>query len=165
MELWDGYRKDGSLAGVDLVRGQPIPPDIYHIVCGALLRHDDGSYLLMLRHPDKPWGNRWEATAAGHSLKGEDPETCIRRELYEETGIHGEDFRLLDYRIVAGNGMFYTYLCRTDAPKDSVRLQEGETVGYRWLSEEEFRDFVRSGEILEGQMERCRAYFQEMGYL
>ena len=25
MELWDGYRKDGTLAEIDLVRGEPVP--------------------------------------------------------------------------------------------------------------------------------------------
>ncbi len=33
MEIWDGYLKDGSLANVDLVRGEPIPDGPYHLVC------------------------------------------------------------------------------------------------------------------------------------
>ena len=165
MELWDGYRADGSLAGVDLVRGEPVPPDIYHVVCGVLLRHADGSYLLMQRHPSKPWGGRWEASAGGHALKGEDPETCIRRELREETGLEGRDFRLLDRRVIGDRCFFHTYLAVTDAPKTSVRLQEGETVAYRWLSEREFIDFIRNGEILPAQKLRYERYFREMGYL
>ena len=32
MEIWDGYWEDGSLANIDLVRGEPIPNGIYHMV-------------------------------------------------------------------------------------------------------------------------------------
>ena len=31
MEIWDGYNKDGTLAGVDIIRGEPIPDGIYFI--------------------------------------------------------------------------------------------------------------------------------------
>lgn len=36
MEIWDGYWEDGSLANIDLVRGEPIPNGIYHMVCEIL---------------------------------------------------------------------------------------------------------------------------------
>ena len=49
MEIWDGYWEDGSLANIDLVRGEPIPNGIYHMVCEILVRHTDGDYLLMQR--------------------------------------------------------------------------------------------------------------------
>ena len=49
MEIWDAYRADGSLAGCDLVRGEPIPPGLFHLVSEVLARHTDGGYLLMQR--------------------------------------------------------------------------------------------------------------------
>ena len=42
MEIWDGYLMDGSLANQDLVRGEPIPKDLYHLVSEILVRHVDG---------------------------------------------------------------------------------------------------------------------------
>ena len=51
MELWDGYCLDGTLADHDLVRGEPIPQGLYHLVCEILVRHIDGHYLLMQRDP------------------------------------------------------------------------------------------------------------------
>ena len=87
MEIWDGYREDGSLANIDLVRGEPIPNGIYHMVCEILVRHTDGDYLLMQRDFRKPnFGGYYEATAGGSALKGEDKITCAKRELLEETG-------------------------------------------------------------------------------
>lgn len=88
MEIWDGYLKDGSLANVDLVRGEPIPDGPYHLVCEILVRHNDGDYLVMQRDFSKPnFGGYYEATAGGSALKGEDKITCAKRELLEETGI------------------------------------------------------------------------------
>ena len=49
MEIWDGYFSDGTLANYDLVRGEPIPQGLYHLVCEVLVRHVDGEYLLMRR--------------------------------------------------------------------------------------------------------------------
>ena len=53
MEIWDGYFKDGTIANIDLVRGEPVPDGLYHLVCEALVRHTDGDYLLMQRDLEK----------------------------------------------------------------------------------------------------------------
>ena len=39
MEIWDGYLQDGRKAGVDLVRGKPVPAGLYHLVSEVLVRH------------------------------------------------------------------------------------------------------------------------------
>lgn len=88
MEIWDGYYKDGTLANIDLVRGKPIPDGLYHLVCEVLVRHTDGDYLLMQRDLKKDiYPGFYEATAGGSALKGENKLDCIKRELFEETGI------------------------------------------------------------------------------
>ena len=88
MEIWDAYYPDGTLVGCDLIRGEPIPNGLYHLVSEILVRHADGDYLLMQRDPRKPnYGGFFEATAGGSALKGEDAYCCAKRELHEETGI------------------------------------------------------------------------------
>ena len=85
MELWDAY--DGEfrrIRGVSLVRGEPIPAGAYHLVCEVLVRHIDGSCLLMQRDPRKHYGGLWEATAGGSALRGKAPLDCARRELRTE---------------------------------------------------------------------------------
>lgn len=167
MELWDGYYRDETPAGMDLVRGDKIPQGIYHIVCEALVRHSDGDYLLMQRDRAKPsHGGRFEASAGGSALKGENALDCIKREIHEETGI--SDCRLKEIgRFVKeeGNCIFHVFLCRTDCKKDSVALQEGETISYRWLSESEFISFIHSGEMIPSQKARYASYFIEQGYM
>ena len=137
MELWDAY--DGEfrrMEGVSLVRGEPIPEGVYHLVCDVLVRHTDGSYLLMRRDPRKHYGGLWEATAGGSALQGEAPLDCARRELREETGIRAEELQELG-RVRSADTHYVEFLCETDWPKDRVTLQEGETVAYRWVSREE----------------------------
>lgn len=84
MEIWDAYNAGFEIIeGVTLIRGQEstIPPGVYHLVCDVLVRHTDGTYLLMQRDPRKSYPNMWEATAGGSALKGETPVACAIREL------------------------------------------------------------------------------------
>ena len=85
MELWDAYDKNEVKLGFDLIRGESIPDNVYHIVCDTIVRHRDGDYLLMQRDLDKEgWPGFWEAGAGGSALKGETPQECAKRELLEE---------------------------------------------------------------------------------
>ena len=165
MEIWDGYKSDGSLAGVDLVRGEPIPDDLYFMTVEILVRHTDGDYLLMHRDPRKSaFAGYFEATAGGAAQKGEDPLTAALRELREETGIRASELEPIDHMLYR-RMLNYQYLCVTDCDKDSVTLQEGETVGYKWVSEAEFIAFIHSGEMIPTQRERYDEYFKKLGYV
>ncbi len=167
MEIWDAYNADGTKAGVDLIRGEPIPDGLRHLVCEVLVRHTDGSYLLMQRDPRKEgYPGYWEATAGGSAIKGEDPLTCIIRELREETGILSDHFTEIGcYHSHSAHAIYVNYLCVTDWDKTAVTLQEGETVAYRWLPETEFIDFLHSGRMIDRQKERLAPYFRQVGYI
>ena len=99
----------------------------------------------MQRDPQKHLGGMWEATAGGSALQGEDPITCALRELSEETGIKADKLtevgRVL-HRL--HKSIYVDYLCETDADKDSVVLQEGETSAYKWVTAEELRSMPRN---------------------
>lgn len=167
MEIWDGYLEDGTLSGMDLIRGEQIPEGQFHMVCEALVRHVDGDYLLMLRDSNKETHpGEWEATAGGSALKGEDKLACVKRELQEETGLEAEEFEEIFFEVYrAKNVLFYCFACEVDCDKSSVTLQEGETVDYRWVTEREFIDFVNAGKMIPGQRRRYDAYFRKIGYL
>jgi len=166
-ELWDGRNRDGSLSGVTLVRGAAIPAGQYHMVCETLIRHADGEILLMQRDPRKEaYPGYWEAGAGGSALQGEDADACIRREVREETGIGRGTFTELG-RFVRDEtqSIFVSYVCVTDWDKTAVALQEGETVAFRWVSEAQFRDFLRSDKVIDTQLVRYRDYYREMGWM
>ena len=167
MEIWDGYNADGTLSGVDIVRGEGVPQGLYHLVCEVLVRHTDGDYLLMQRDLSKPmYGGRYEATAGGSAVKGENSLECIRRELREETGVVCDSFELVVRHVFPEDrSIFDSYVCTTDCDKNSVTLQQGETMGYKWISEEEFIRFVNSDEIIDRQKRRFGDYYRKKGYL
>lgn len=167
MEIWDAYLSDDTLAGQDLVRGEPIPAGLYHLVCSVLVRHVDGDYLVMQRDPNKqPYPGAYEATAGGSAVKGETPLACIKRELQEETGIaQGNFYQLGRFISDVKHTIYYTFLCETDWDKAAITLQQGETVASYWLSEAEFIAFIQSNDMMNTYKERYSEYFIQKGYL
>ena len=153
MELWDAYDADfKKIEGVTLVRGEEasFSDDIFHLVCDILVRHIDGTYLLMQRDPRKSYGGMWEASACGSALQGETPTDAAQRELLEETGIVATDLievgRVVDK---SKHSVYVEFLCVTDWDKNKIQLQEGETVNYRWVS---------AGELLSMEKEELVTY-------
>lgn len=134
-ELWDAYDNEfNKIKDVTLVRGEPIPNKIYHLVCEIIVKHIDGTYLLMQRAFEKHCGGCWELTAGGSALQGELPVECAIRELREETGVVSTEMKELGRIVHDGHHSLYVeYLCVTDCDKSSIILQKGETVNYRWI--------------------------------
>ena len=158
MEIWDAYDQDGRRADRDLIRGEPIPQGLYHLVSEMLVRHVDGDYLLMQRDFQKEGYPGWmEATAGGSALKGETPLEAAKRELQEETGLTGISFQEIGKQRTE-NTIFISYLVNAECDKTSVKLQEGETIGYQWLKEEEFLRFLNSSEAIPSQRERLSEF-------
>ena len=141
MEIWDAYNSDFEIIdGMSLIRGEEssIPAGVYHLVCHILVKHKDGTFLLMRRDLRKAYPGMWEATAGGSALKGETPIECAFRELKEETGITAttlEEIRRFVWDPT--HCVHVEYLCETDCDKDSVILQDGETIEYKWAAAEE----------------------------
>ena len=135
IELWDAYDNEfNKIKDVTLVRGEPIPNEIYHLVCEIIVKHIDGTYLLMQRDFEKHYGGYWELTAGGSALQGETPVECAIRELREETGVVSTEMKELGRIVHEGHHSLYVeYLCVTDCDKSSITLQKGETVNYRWI--------------------------------
>lgn len=143
-ELWDAYNADGTKAGFDLVRGEDIPAGYKHAVAEVFVMHKDGDILLMQRDFSKPNSpGKYESGAGGSVLKDETFYEGAVRELFEETGIKASDLQEIYYK-VAHECIYQGYLCITDIAKDEITLQEGETIGYKWVSKEEFMKVYHS---------------------
>lgn len=149
MELWDAYDKAfRKIDGMTLIRGEVIPDGCCHLVCDVIVRHTDGSYLLMQRDPRKHFGGMWEATAGGSAVQGETPPECARRELWEETGLPAADLVHVG-QTISHDTIYMEFLCVTDCDKASVTLQAGETVAYKWVSREELLAMKKSELVTE----------------
>lgn len=166
METWDLYTAEGQRTGMTMTRGEKVPEGYFHMVCDVLIRHTDGDYLLMLRSREKKvYPGRWESTCGGSALAGEDALTAALRELREETGIVLDHLEEMNSSVHWHfNSIHYSFLGITDCPKDSVTLQPGETEGYRWVSEAEFREFVNS-DIIPSVKRYLLPWLKKMGYV
>lgn len=139
MELWDAYdEKLNKINGVTLVRGEAIPLGMFHLVSEIFVRHVDGDILIMQRDLNKKFGGMWEATAGGSAIKGDTPLMCAKRELFEETGILCNELKELGTVVSNKYKTIYVeFLALVDCDKNSITLQEGETIAYKWISEDE----------------------------
>jgi len=159
-EIWDAYDKDGNPLGFELVRGKLIKKGVFHIVVEIYPITENNEVLITKRHPDKPWGLKWEIPG-GSIIKGETPEEGAIRELKEETGIEVKESDL---------HFVYSYLYK-DIPvickcfivfinkeKTIIRLQEGETIDYRYLPYDEFKKFILSDNYIDLIRERFSAH-------
>ncbi|MFR5487461.1 hypothetical protein [Eubacterium sp.] len=58
-ELWDAYNKNfNKIENKTLIRGESIPDGAYHLVSEIVVKHTDGSYLLMQRDFRKHHGGK-----------------------------------------------------------------------------------------------------------
>lgn len=159
MELWDAYLADGRKAGRTLARGGELPAGLFHIVSDVLVKHTDGDYLVMQRDFRKEgFPGKFETGASGAILAGETPYEGALRELREETGIRADGLTFLFAASDLRCTLYFRYLCITDCDKDSVTLQEGETISLRWLDEAAFFAFIQTPDFAQSARERWLPY-------
>ena len=107
-ELWDAYdKKFNKIENTTLVRGETIPDGIYHLVSEVIVKHTDGSYLLMQRDLRKHHGGEWEVTAGGSALQGENGLEAAIRELKEETGLNADKMKEITRVVHDGHHSLY----------------------------------------------------------
>ena len=166
MEIWDLYDEHGNRTGEtwERSRATEIPEGRYHMVCDILIRHRDGDFLLTLRDPCKqPFPGCWEASAGGSALAGETPEEAARREMLEETGLNAESLVLIgSTRRPKSHSVIHAYLASVSCDKSSVRLQEGETVDYRWVDAASFLRLIQDEPVLKIQYPRYKPYLDQL---
>lgn len=161
-EVWDAYDKDFNKLNVDIVRGDTFKEGQYHLVSEIVVKHIDGTYLLMQRHYNKNLGGKWELTAGGSALKGESPIECAKRELYEETGI--KSYKIIEVKRIVHKKhqtLYVEYYCLTDCDKNDIVLQDGETIDYKWVDENTLfnldKDFLASDRALPVRLQSFKS--------
>lgn len=162
LELWDAYDEKEKLLGYDLIRGDALAEGVYHLVSTILIRHRSGDFLLMKRDlGKKKYPGRWESSAGGSVLKGESPLEAAHREMLEETGLRAASLKPI-HKYKKGNCIYFCYLAITDGPKDSVTLQTGETIAYRWLNPTDFLAFMDSDEVIPQIKNELQGFVQAL---
>ena len=117
----------------------------YHLVVHVWVRNSQGQFLLTQRAPNKGYPLLWEATG-GSAIAGDDSLTAALREMREETGLELDPAcgKVLMTKI----GDYYIadiWLFEQDLDLTHAILQEGETCGIRWATEEALLALDKAG--------------------
>ena len=165
MEFWDAYdEKMNMIPGKTLIRDEKRADGIFHFVSAIIVRHTDGTYLLMQRDPRKHFGGMWEATAGGSTLKGETPEECGRRELLEEAGVIAEKFTPLGvmYPSPGYTGENIYMFLAENITRGKENPDEDEFLEQEWVPFDKFLEKCLSGSINDAKTVVCMARAQNI---
>lgn len=150
METWDAYDVHFNRLDKTLFRGEPIPSGYFHGVSIVVVQHDDGTFLMMHRDPNKEIApNQWEPGASGSLLKGESFIQGAFRELEEETGLVVDNMQYMrDYCYHECQTLYKIYATIYHGDKDKITIQQGETDAYRWIKVDELFKSINQEEYL-----------------
>ena len=113
----------------------------------------------MQRDFRKHHGGEWKVTAGGSALQGENGLEAAIRELREETGLSADEMKEITRVVHDGqHSLYIIYLCVSDFDKNSVVLQEGETIDYKWVDKETFEKIDENELAARRTLEAIKEY-------
>ncbi len=149
-EMWDVLDENRNPVGRLHRRGDFLKKGDYHLVVLVLLENRKGEFLITKRAPNKGYGNMWETTG-GSAVAGDSSLRAAMREVKEETGF---DVKAEDGRLVhswQGSEVFvdiWHFVCDLDIEK--AVLQEGETCGIMYATEDKIEELYLDGKFVAG---------------
>lgn len=149
-EKWDLYDIDRVKTGEIIERGEPIPPNRYHLVIHVCIFGSDGRMLIQQRQPFKEgWSNMWDVTVGGSAVAGDTSQTAAEREVMEEIGfpisLDGERPRItINFDV----GFDDFWCVKRDVDISALKLQYEEVQAVKWATKEEILAMIDSGEFI-----------------
>lgn len=147
MEFWDLLNKNGKRTGEIIRRGEPIPPDRYHLVVSAWIVNSEDQYLLSQRHPEKAYPLFWECTG-GSVLAGEESVDGAVREVMEELGITlnaEQGIHLFRQHRKQTQDFYDVWVFHADIALEQITLQASEVVDVKWANKDQMIEMYHSG--------------------
>ena len=152
MELWDAYTIDRKLTGKTLVRGEPIPAGLFHLVVHVWIQNSRGEYLISQRAANRPtFPLMWECVG-GSVTKGEDSLLGALRETKEEVGVDltPEAGQVLFTRTRPDFGdIMDVWLFQYDGPVILANATTDEVAQVRWMTPAQIRELWDAGKFVE----------------
>lgn len=161
-EIWDLYDRHLTPLGKTHIRGEKLNEGEFHIVVQILAMNKEGKVLITKRHPDKPFGDKWEISG-GSAVSGETHEVAAKRELFEETGLVADELSFLGTIVRNPTGCIYMfYLYQDDFSEKDIVLQEKETVDFKLVFPCEIKEMTIKGEFLDFLYHRIKAVYSDI---
>ncbi len=143
-EVRDLYYSTGTHICGTVERGTPIPQGKCLMLTAVMTLRSDGRFLMTRRASAKKYAGRWEITG-GCGQSGETAVQGAVRELFEETGIQTTESELIPCGVYRRAGYFHAFfLLRRDVPDSILRMQNGETDAYRWVTTDEYQALIEA---------------------
>ena len=160
-EIWDLYDAKGQKTGKTMVRGQEVPPGLYHIGVHIWPLNANGEFLVQRRAPTVQWKPGIWAVTGGSAISGEDPLTAARRELHEELGYAAseEEMRLIA-RFKRSNSFCSVFSLQLDCPAEAFILQEEEVSEVRWCSVQRMTHMIANSKMYNYGDQYFRVLFE-----
>ena len=164
MEKWDLYTKDDKKTGKIVDKGALIPEGYYHIIDETLIKHTDGTYLVMQRSYDKKeYPGKYEGSCGGSIKAGETKEEGAIREVFEESGLVINEVTPTYYFIQKDvPAINQGYLAIISAKDKTIKYQKEETINHKWLTLKELKAFIKSDEYNESHASRLVTYLDSL---
>lgn len=147
MEYWDIYDIERKKTDRTMIRGEDFKEGDYHMVVHICIFNSDGQMLIQQRQPFKEgWSNLWDITVGGSSVKGDNSQRAIERELEEELGIKMSFENVRPHLTINSNHRFDdVYLIEKDIDINDLSLQYEEVQAVKWASKEEIISMIEDG--------------------
>lgn len=149
-ELRDLYDKNSNKTDKTYHKGDSIPNGYYPMVVMIVIRNSKGEFLMQKRVESK--GGDWGVTG-GHPKSGETPIEGIITEVKEELGLDFSREKFIEYDSGCdGKDCYKMYFVNKDIDINDITIQKDELSEVKWLSMDELKGMVNSGELNEDQI-------------
>jgi 8-oxo-dGTP pyrophosphatase MutT (NUDIX family) len=160
MELWDVYGIDREMTGKTVERGASFGKGEHHMGAHVCLFNSDGEMLIQKRQPHKSYGGRWDLSAGGSSLAGENSRDTAHRELFEEIGVEYDFSDVRPHLTINRFNIFDdVYLIEKDVDISTLTLQAEEVESVKWADADEIISLIENKDFVPYYPELIRLLF------
>lgn len=143
VEYWNLYSEKTDKFYRRIPKGDTVIPAGYYHICVEIIPTDMAGHMLVTRRSmnKKSGAGRYEFPA-GSVMAGEMPMQAAVRELREETGLTAQKMIALGSNQIPGMKRYLYLAFIPDIMNERILLQPGETMGYRFVTYEEWLDLL-----------------------
>lgn len=160
-ELWDVYDMHREKTGKLHPRGKRLADGEYHLTVHACIFDGQGRMLIQKRQPfKKGWSGLWDITVGGSATAGEDSQSAIMRELWEELGLSLDLQNIRPHLSVQfDQGFDDMYLIQKEIDISTLTLEYEEVEAVMWASLDEILTMMDEGTFIPYQKHLLCLFF------